>query len=86
MQSGLAHAAVPKGARVASKSAAASQERLGLETGVHRNYMRGIERAERRPTLTTIAVLARALGLRPSELIARAEEAAGTTPSQRRLP
>jgi transcriptional regulator with XRE-family HTH domain len=50
-----------------------SQERLGLESGVHRNYIGGIERAERRPTLATVASLAVTLGVRPSELIARAE-------------
>ncbi len=53
-----------------------SQERLGLESGVHRNYIGGIERAERRPTLATIATLAVTLGIRPSELIARAEQQA----------
>lgn len=51
-----------------------SQERLGLDSGVHRNYIGGIERAERRPTLATTATLAVTLGVRPSELIARAEE------------
>ncbi|HXP99341.1 MAG TPA: helix-turn-helix transcriptional regulator [Solirubrobacteraceae bacterium] len=50
-----------------------SQERLSLDSGVHRNYIGGIERGERQPTLTTIATLARTLGVRPSELIARAE-------------
>jgi transcriptional regulator with XRE-family HTH domain len=53
-----------------------SQERLGLDSGVHRNYIGGIERAERRPTLATIATLAVTLGIRPSELIARAEQQA----------
>jgi transcriptional regulator with XRE-family HTH domain len=53
-----------------------SQERLGLDSGVHRNYIGGIERAERRPTLATIATLAVTLGTRPSELIARAEKQA----------
>jgi transcriptional regulator with XRE-family HTH domain len=53
-----------------------SQERLGLDSGVHRNYIGGIERGERRPTLATVATLAVTLGTRPSELIARAEERA----------
>jgi len=53
-----------------------SQERLGLESGVHRNYIGGIERAERRPTLATVAKLAVTLDVRPSELIARADERA----------
>jgi transcriptional regulator with XRE-family HTH domain len=50
-----------------------SQERLGLESGVHRNYIGGIERAERRPSVTTLARLAEALDMRPSELLALAE-------------
>ena len=50
-----------------------SQEELGLRTGVHRNYIGGIERGERNPSVTTIATLAEALGLRLSELFARVE-------------
>jgi transcriptional regulator with XRE-family HTH domain len=50
-----------------------SQERLGLDSTVHRNYIGGIERAERRPTLATVARLAVTLGVRPSDLLARAE-------------
>jgi len=50
-----------------------SQEGLSLESGVHRNYIGGIERAERRPTLTTVATLAATLGVRASELVALAE-------------
>ncbi len=51
-----------------------SQERLSLDSGVHRNYLGGIERAERRPTLATVAILARTLGVRASELVALAED------------
>jgi transcriptional regulator with XRE-family HTH domain len=51
-----------------------SQERLSLESGVHRNYIGGIERAERKPTIATIATIATSLGVRPSELVARAEK------------
>lgn len=45
-----------------------SQERLGLESGVHRNYIGGVERAERQPTIATTARLAEALGMQLSEL------------------
>jgi transcriptional regulator with XRE-family HTH domain len=50
-----------------------SQEELGLRTGVHRNYIGGIERGERNPSVTTIATLAEALDLELSELFARVE-------------
>jgi transcriptional regulator with XRE-family HTH domain len=50
-----------------------SQEELGLRTGVHRNYIGGIERGERNPSVTTIATLAEALDLKLSELFARTE-------------
>jgi len=48
-----------------------SQEELGLRTGVHRNYIGGIERGERNPTVTKISELAAGLDVRPSELLAR---------------
>jgi transcriptional regulator with XRE-family HTH domain len=50
-----------------------TQEALALSTGVHRNYIGGIERGERSPTVETIAVLADALGVSLGELFARAE-------------
>jgi transcriptional regulator with XRE-family HTH domain len=50
-----------------------SQESLQLDTGVHRNYIGGVERAERKPTVEMIAKLAAALDLAPSQLLARAE-------------
>jgi transcriptional regulator with XRE-family HTH domain len=50
-----------------------SQESLYLVTGVHRNYIGGIERAERKPSVEMIAKLAAALDLAPSQLFARAE-------------
>lgn len=50
-----------------------SQEQLGLDSGVHRNYIGGIERGERSPTVSTIATLAATLKVPLSELMARAE-------------
>jgi transcriptional regulator with XRE-family HTH domain len=49
-----------------------SQEELGLRTGVHRNYVGGIERGERSPTVVVIARLATELGVTLSELFRRA--------------
>ncbi len=54
-----------------------SQESLSLDSGVHRNYIGGIERGERRPTFATVATLAATLGVKTSELIALAERKAG---------
>jgi transcriptional regulator with XRE-family HTH domain len=53
---------------------ALSQERLGQLSHLHRNYIGGLERGELNPTLKTIQKLAAALELRPSQLLARAEQ------------
>lgn len=50
-----------------------SQEELSLRTGIHRNYIGGIERGERNPSVVTVAALAEALDLRLSELFAQLE-------------
>jgi transcriptional regulator with XRE-family HTH domain len=51
-----------------------SQEALGQKTGLHRNYIGGVERGELNPSLTNISKLARGLKCDPSELLALAEE------------
>ena len=53
-----------------------SQEQLSLETGVHRNYIGGIERGERSPSVLVVAQLADALGISLADLFGRAERAA----------
>jgi transcriptional regulator with XRE-family HTH domain len=50
-----------------------SQEELSLKSGVHRNYIGGVERAERRPTVTTVARLAAALETKASKVLEAAE-------------
>jgi transcriptional regulator with XRE-family HTH domain len=50
-----------------------TQEALSHATGVHRNYIGGIERGERSPTVATVAVLADALDVSMGELFTRAE-------------
>lgn len=50
-----------------------SQERLGLEAGVQRNFISLIETGHNQPTISTIAKLARALGMKASQLVAEAE-------------
>lgn len=46
-----------------------SQEELGHRSGLHRNYIGGIERGERNVALINIAKLSKALGIRPRDLL-----------------
>ena len=63
-----------------------SQEQLGLEAGVQRNFISLIELGHNQPTITTVAKLAGALGMKASELVAAAEaEAVSTQRRARRL-
>jgi transcriptional regulator with XRE-family HTH domain len=50
-----------------------TQEQLGLEAGVQRNFISLIETGQNQPTIGTISKLARALGMKASELVAAAE-------------
>jgi len=57
-------------------AAGMTQEQLGLEADVQRNFISLIETGQNQPTITTISKLARALGLKASELVAEAESEA----------
>lgn len=46
-----------------------SQEELGFEADLHRNYIGGVERGERNIAVANIEKLARALGIRPRDLL-----------------
>lgn len=54
-------------------AAGMSQEQLGLEAGVQRNFISLIELGQNQPTIGTIVKLAHALGMKASELVAEAE-------------
>ncbi len=54
-----------------------SQERLGEISGLHRNYIGAVERAERTPSIVAADRLARALDLTLAGLFAELERGAG---------
>jgi transcriptional regulator with XRE-family HTH domain len=54
-----------------------SQESLADKADLHRNFIGLVERGQRNVTLTTLEMLAAALKLPVSELIARTEKRAG---------
>jgi len=54
-----------------------SQEDLGFESGYHRTYISLLERGLKNPSLKTIFQLAKALKVRPSEMIQRIENQTG---------
>ena len=45
-----------------------SQERLGQVSGLHRNYVGGVERGELNPSFASLLQIARAVDVRLSEL------------------
>ncbi len=50
-----------------------SQQTLAFDAEVHRTYISLIERGQKSPTLAVIGRLAKALNVRPSELLQRVE-------------
>ena len=50
-----------------------SQERVGELSGLHRNYVGAVERAERTPSIVQADRLAKALGTTLSEMLAEVE-------------
>lgn len=60
--------------REARQEAGMSQERLGLDAGIHRNYVGGVERGQRNPSVECIVTLANQLQVPPPELFIKAGE------------
>lgn len=67
------HAAFGQVLRKHRLTAGLSQEQLGLESGVQRNFISLIETGQNQPTIGTIFKLAGALNVNPSKLIAETE-------------
>jgi transcriptional regulator with XRE-family HTH domain len=75
-----------RAARELRRERGLSQEETALAVGIDRAYYSQIERAENSATIKTIARVAAALDVKPSEIFARAEEmltAHGTPDSPR---
>lgn len=56
------------------KERSLSQERLAERCGLHRTYIGSVERQERNVTLSTLEVLAQALGVSVEKLITRPDD------------
>lgn len=68
------HAAFGQVLRKHRLAAGMSQEQLGFESGVQRNFISLIETGQNQPTVTTVFKLAGALGVKASKLIAETEK------------
>jgi transcriptional regulator with XRE-family HTH domain len=60
--------------RAAREEAGLTQEALADAAGVHRTYVSLLERELKSPTVDVLFRLCRAVGVRPSELLARFEK------------
>jgi transcriptional regulator with XRE-family HTH domain len=60
---------VGKKVREIRKQKGLSQEELAFRSGLHRTYISDIERGDRNVSLKNIEKIARALGVKPSELL-----------------
>ena len=69
--------ALGRSVREARKARGMTQEGLAELAGLDRTYISGVERGVRNPTVRSLALIARALGSRPSLLLRRAEEIGG---------
>jgi len=64
-----AHVALGRAVRELRARRGLSQEQLGFQSGLHRNYVGAIERGEINPTFRILIALARGLSLPLSELL-----------------
>lgn len=67
------HAAFGSAIRTLRAEREVSQEELADLAGLHRTYIGGVERGERNVGLANITRIAEALGVRASDMLARAD-------------
>ncbi len=60
---------VAKNIRKYRKKAGFSQEELAANCGLHRTYIGAVERGERNLSIKNIEIIAKALSIRPSQLL-----------------
>ncbi len=63
--------------RQARNRAGLSQEKLAFKAELHRTYVSLLERDKKSPTVTTLFRLCKALGIKPSKLLAKIEGGQG---------
>ena len=72
--------------RALRKKAGLTQEKLGFEAELERNFISMLERGERQPTLTTLVKLAKPLGTEASQIVALVEQEIGLSGGVEELP
>ncbi len=74
------HLALGEAIREARKKTGLSQEALGLEAGLDRTYISSVERGRRNISFDNLVKIAKTLGVKPSQLLARWEKLVGWKP------
>lgn len=67
------HLALGQAIRGRRQEIGLSQERLGLESGIDRSYVGGVERGERNISFTNLLRIATVLKVEPAELLSAAQ-------------
>lgn len=67
------HKAFGRAVKAARDEKGLTQAALAKKSGLHVSYLSGVETGQRNPSLTALSQIAQALGLKLSELVARAE-------------
>ncbi len=75
------HLALGEAIREARKKTGLSQEALGLEAGLDRTYISSVERGRRNISFDNLVKIAKTLGVKPSQLLARWEKIVGWKPN-----